>query len=702
MHTEITQDNNYPFRDARLPDDERIDNLLSLMTIDEKVECLGTNPSVPRLGLAATAHSEGLHGLAMGGPGGWGRQNPIPTTTFQQAYGLGETWDIDAIETAARIEGYEARWIAQSKPYLRSQLVVRAPNADLGRDPRWGRTEECFGEDAFFNGTMVQAFVRGLQGDHPTRWLAASLMKHFLANSNEDERESSSSDFDERLFREYYSVPFRMGIEAGSRAFMAAYNAYNGVPCVVHPILKAIAVEEWGQDGIICTDGGAMKLLVNAHKYRETFEESCAAIVKAGVGQFLDDWRAATKKAVEDALLSEADIDAVLRGTFRVMIKLGLLDPEDEAPFASVRGAREPWLSQEHRDAARQIARKGIVLLKNDDALLPLDSARLKSIALVGRSASAVFFDWYSGWPAYAISPLDGIGARLGSDVEVRYTNGFDPADAVALAKESDAVVICVGNHPLGDAGWAKVTLPEYGKEARDRQSIDLADEELIRAVHAVNPKTIVVLISSFPYAIEWTRENVPAILHMTHNSQEEGNALADVLFGDFNPAGRLVQTWVRSLSDLPPRLDYDIRKGRTYMYFAGEPLYPFGFGLSYTTFAYADLRLSADKIEAGGEIEVGLSVTNTGDRDGEEVVQLYAEYLDSDVDRPRRHLVGFRRVGIAAGETADVALTVRADQFAYWNSADHGFELERGKKIALIAGRSSADRALEAVLTTA
>jgi beta-glucosidase len=248
----------FPFQNPHLSAEVRIDNLLSLMTLDEKVTALSTDPSIPRLGVKGTRHVEGLHGLAMGGPSNWGRRNPAPTTIFPQAIGLAETWDREAISRVASVEGYEVRYMFQNKNYARGGLVVRAPNADLGRDIRWGRTEECYGEDAWYNAQMVVSFVKGLQGNDPNYWLTASLLKHFLANSYEGGRDSTSSDFSERLFREYYSYPFYKGItEGGSRAYMAAYNSYNGIPCTVHPMLKNITVNQWGQNGIICTDGGA-------------------------------------------------------------------------------------------------------------------------------------------------------------------------------------------------------------------------------------------------------------------------------------------------------------------------------------------------------------------------------------------------------------------------------------------------------------
>ena len=258
----------YPFQNPALPIEERVNNIISLMTLDEKIACLGTDPSVPRLGIKGSHHVEGIHGLAQGGPANWRPKRIVPTTIFPQGIGMAETWDVDMLRRAGEIEGYEARYIFQSPKYGQGGIVIRSPNADMGRDPRWGRTEECYGEDPFFNGTMVVAFVKGMQGDDPKYWRAAALMKHFLANSNENDRDKTSSNFDERLFREYYSVPFRMGVvEGGARAFMASYNEMNGVPMTINPVLQDVTRREWGQDGIICTDGGAMRNLVATQKY---------------------------------------------------------------------------------------------------------------------------------------------------------------------------------------------------------------------------------------------------------------------------------------------------------------------------------------------------------------------------------------------------------------------------------------------------
>ena len=682
----------YPFQNPALPTEDRITNLLSLMTLDEKVSCLGTNPTIVRLGVKGTGHVEGLHGLAMGLPGGWGRKTPVPTTIFPQSIGMAETWDPDLLQQAGAIEAFDTRYLFQSEKYHKGGLVVRAPNADIGRDPRWGRTEECYGEDAFFNGTMVVAYVKGLQGSDPKYWTTAALMKHFLANSNENSRDSSSSDFDDRLFREYYSVPFRMGIEqGGSRAYMASYNKVNGIPQAVSPMLKNITVDEWGQNGIICTDGGAYKLLVTAHHYFPTPAEAAAGCIKAGINQFLDNYKAGTNEALQKKLITEADIDQVLRGVFRVMIKLGQLDPPEMVPYANIGKGPEPWLSQKNRDFVRLITQKSIVLLKNDGAFLPLDKNKLKSIAVVGPRSAEVLQDWYSGTPPYSVSIAEGIKNKLAADVAVSQTT--NPNLAIAMAKSAEVVVVCLGNNPTGNLGWKKVDGPSEGREAVDRESIslDTAQESLIKNLYKVNPHIVLVMVSNFPYAINWEQANIPAIIHITHCSQEQGNALADALFGDINPGGRLVQTWPDSLTQLPPMMDYNIRDGRTYMYFKGKPLYPFGFGLSYTTFQYSDFKTSSDKLDKNGELTVSVQIKNTGSRAGDEVVQLYVKHLKSKVERPLEELKGFKRITLNPDETQTVDIKLPASALAYWDVAKKGFVVEK-EPVQLMVGSSSAD----------
>ncbi len=693
----------YPFQDPNLPEEVRVTNIVSLMTLDEKVAFLSQRPGVPRLGIKSMGHVEGLHGLAQGGPSNWAPKPPYPTTIFPQAIGMAETWDPDVLRQAGAVEGYEARYLYQSTNYHHGSLVVRAPNADLGRDPRWGRTEECYGEDPFFNGTMAVAFIKGLQGDNPKYWQTASLLKHFFANSNENGREGSSAYFDEALFREYYSVPFRMGFEeGGARCFMAAYNGWNGIPCTIQPVIKDVAIKEWGVDGIICTDGGSLRNLVTRHHYFATTNEAAAACVKAGINQFLDNHRASVFGALSNNLLTEADIDPVIKGTLRVFIRLGVLDPATNNPYAGIGVASgpEPWNTPEHKAVARLVTQKSIVLLKNSGNLLPLDKTRLKSIAVVGPYADQVLLDWYSGTPPYEVTPLQGIRDRAGPGVTVTCATNNANGQAVKLARAADVVIVCVGNHPTGGiTNWAKVALPSYGKEGVDRKSIKLEDEQLIKQVYRANSNTVVVLISSFPYAINWTQKHVPAIVHLTHCSQEEGNALADVLFGDYNPAGRLVETWPKSLYQLPRMMDYNIRDGRTYMYFKPQPLYPFGYGLSYTTFDYSDLKTSSPTLTPDGTVTVSVNVKNTGNRAGEEVVQLYVKHMKSALEHPLQELRGFQRVAFQPGETKTVEIPLPAKSLAYWDETKHAWTVESGS-IEIRVGSSSADERLKTTVT--
>jgi beta-glucosidase len=681
--------------DRDLSDDDRIDAIVRELTRDEKITCLGTIPTLPRLGIRASGHVEGLHGLALGGPGQWGGDHPVPTTTFPQAIGLAETWAPDLVRAVAEVEADEARYYFHHPSHRRGGLVVRAPNADLGRDPRWGRIEECYGEDPFLCGTMATEFVRGLQGDHPRFWRAAALLKHFFANSNEDGRERSSSDFEERLFHEYYAAPFRMAIEAGgARAFMAAYNAHNGVPCAVHPWLRSVAVEEWGQDGILCTDGGGLGLLVSAHQAFPDREQAVAATLRAGITQYLDRYRDAVAGALEQGLVQEADLEPAIRANLRVMLRLGLLHPEREVPFAQIpEGAPEPWREPARQALVRRITRKSAVLLRNRGGLLPLDAASLRSIAVVGPLADRVLLDWYSGTPPYLVSPLAGIQAHVGARVEVVAATNNDVSAAVRAARLADVAVVCVGNHPTGDAGWGAVTRPGDGKEAIDRQSLELFDATLVRKVLDANPRTVVVLLASFPYALAWMDREVPAILKLCHGSQELGHALADLLFGVESPGGRLVQTWPRSLADLPPMMDYSLAD-RTYLYSPAEPLYPFGYGLSYTRFMHHDLRTSHAELAPGSPLEVSVAVTNSGPVSGDEVVQLYVRWLGSRRPRPRQALRGFQRVSVAPGATEIVRLPLAAEELASWDPPARRLTVEAGE-IELVVGASSTDPGL-------
>jgi beta-glucosidase len=555
---------------------------------------------------------------------------------------------------------------------------------------------------------MSVALIRGMQGDDPKYWQAASLMKHFLANSNETTRGGSSSNFDERLLREYYAFPFRAGfLEGGAKSFMAAYNAWNHIPMTVHPILRSIVAKEWGADGIVSSDATAVSLMFTQHKYFQTEEQATAAAIRAGIGQILSPRAVPSelvRKALAAGLLTETDLNEVLRGKFRTVIRLGLLDPSPMVPYAKIgaEGEPEPWTTEKQKAVARAVAHESIVLLKNAGGLLPLDRGSLKSVAVIGPRAGEVLVDLYGGTLPYSISVLDGLKNKLGPDIRLQYAPNNENDAAVKAAKSSDVAIVVVGNHPFcgveanmrdvvnPDTSTKPCADPGEGREGRDRESLELSQESLIRQVFAVNRKTVVVLLSSFPYAINWTQQNVPAILHATHAAQEQGSAIADVLFGDYNPAGRLNQTWPKSVDQLPPMNDYNIRNGHTYMYFKGEPLYPFGYGLSYTTFHYSKLRFSAPRLRSGDEMMVSIDVSNTGSRAGDEVVQLYVKHLASHVQRPIKELKGFNRATLKPKETKTVQIPLKAESLAYWDEHEARWKVEDEPVLIMVGGSSA------------
>jgi beta-glucosidase len=707
----LSAQNKYPFQDPSLDREARITNIISLMTLDEKIAALGTTTAVPRLGIPDAGGSEGLHGLVQRSLGGLGSQKPVPTTQFAQVVGMAQTWDADLIRKAGEVQAVEARWLYNHQDkYHRKPLIVWGPNTDLARDPRWGRIDESYGEDAFFTGTMAAAFATGMQGDDPKYWRVASLLKHFLANSNENGRYGSSSDFDQRLLREYYSLPFRMAfLQGGASSYMASYNAWNGVPMTVNPILKNIVAGEWGVNGIVSTDAGAVHNMVNKHKYFPDMTQAVAACLKNGVNQFLDGYQEGLRGALESKTITEKDIDAALRGKFRVVLRLGLLDPPSQVPYAKSDSTEEPWQTDAHKAVALQVARESLVLLKNEGRLLPLDRGKIKSIAVYGPRANKVLLGLYSGEPPYTVSPLDGLRKKAGPGVKINMGAGF-MTDIATAAKSSDVAIVFVGNDPTCnrasiianfDSDDSHCETPSDGMENSDRRSLTLEEEDLIRDVYAANPRTVVVLLSDFPYAINWTNAHVPAILQMSQNAQEAGTAIADVLFGDYNPAGRLVVTWPQSLDQLPPMLDYNLRHGRTYMYFQGQPLFPFGYGLSYTAFRYANLKTSAPTLARDGETTVSLDVENTGDKAGDEVVQMYVRHEGSKVTRPLKELRGFERISLAPHETKTVRMKLKAESLAYWDEHAGSFVVEE-EPIRIMAGGSSADTRLETTVTIA
>jgi len=697
-----------PFRDTHLAAPARIANILSLMTPEEKIAALSTDSGVPRLGIPSFGGTEGIHGVVRRGDQSHQKER-ITTTQFPQPPGMGASWDPALVKQAGAVQSTEARYITQSAKYAGQAPILMqwGPQADLARDPRWGRSEEVYSEDPFLAGTMVTAFAQGIQGDDPAYWRGAALMKHFLANSNENGRGNSSSDFDDRLFWEYYSVPFRMGFqEGGARGVMASYNAWNGTPMGVHPILNSLVIGQWDAD-VVSSDGGAIANLVKLYKRYPTQKEAAVAALKAGINQYLDTYKDELAAALKDGSITEADLDTALARKFKVTLKLGLVDPPQGNRYAAIKDGPEPWQGAEHKAVSMRMALESIVLMKNDGHALPLSKTGIKSIAVIGPHADSVHWDWYGGLPPYKVTALDGIKAALGPNVKVNYVLDNAGGAAVQAARASDVAVVVVGNDPTCGPNMAHdwtadgtkpCADPGDGREGRDRVTLALAQEELVKQVLAANPRTVMVLVSSFPYTINWSKQHVPAILQMAHSSQDQGAALAQVLFGDYNPGGKLVETWPASEAQLPAMLDYDIRHGRTYMYFKDKPLFPFGHGLSYTSFSYGNLRTDHASLASGGAVDVQVDVRNSGKTGGDSVVQLYASWPDSKVARPKQMLVGFQRVNLKPGETRTVHIALPASRLAYWNGKKSAFEVEAAP-VKLMVGESSSDIKLSRAL---
>jgi len=721
-------DYQYPFQDPCKPIEDRITNLLSVLTVQEKLGLMNEYQlAVDRLGIKPyTTFVEGVHGI------GWSGDPATPSssastnvlyltgTQFPQAYGLAETWDPESLRTVGATTGYEARvWNAAKPPNAQGRgvgLVVRAPLVDLGRDPRWGRSEEGYGEDPFLTAALANGYIAGLHGGDPVYLQAASTLKHWLGNNNETNRNTSSSNIDDRNLREYYGYPFQQAIQIGrAQGMMSAYNKLSGTSSAVSPLLKSLVIGEWGMDGTLCTDAWGPQVLVNDQMAYSSLPAAMAAIIKGGTGLILQDQadaRPAVMSAYSMGLVTTADIDAASRANLRVRFRLGEFDPAARVPYRSIAATETPWTSAASKAKALDVARKSVVLLKNTANTLPLAKTGFTAAAVIGPRADSVLRDWYGGLPPYKITGRQGITTKLGSGPTVIYAadnNGGGATSAsMTAATAGGPTIVFVGNHPTcgaappepNPAPWAKCPTTYEGREAVDRVNIALEPSQvtLAQTVAAANPmKTIVVLVSSFPISVTALESdpNVKAIVHIANSGQELGTAIADVLFGDYNPGGETVSTWYRTETEIPTTvLDYDIRKGTTYWYFTGTPLYPFGHGLSYTTFAYSNMTMSAASVSLGGcgTTQIGIDVRNSGTRAGDEVVQLYVAYpASTSLPRPRKQLRGFKRINLAAGAMQHVTFDLPASALTYWDATGKRFAVTPGTVMVQV-GSSSAD----------
>lgn len=683
--------------------EKRTGDLISRLTLEEKATLLNHNgPDVERLGIRSDKWNQCLHGVC------WDR----PTTMFPVSIAMAATWDPMRINEVATAISDEARGVYNlwhQQPDIKAQhkgLIYRAPVINISRNPYWGRINECFGEDPFLTGRIGVAYVQGLQGNDPKYLKLVSTLKHYAVNNVEKDRQKLSARVSERMLYEYWLPHFRDCIVEGhAQSVMASYNAINGVPSNINPLLLTdILKRQWGFEGFVVSDLGGVNSMVNGHMQgKMSYEEAVAQSLKAGCDFSDNEYMKYIPAAVRQGLLPEARLNDALYRVLHDRIRLGEFDPPDLVPFSRI----SPSVigSAEHRKLALETARESMVLLKNERNFLPLDKNKLKRIAVIGPHAAMFTPGGYSGKADQPVNPLQGLKNRAASGTEILYAKGCDilpdprnqtnvTAAAKARIEETDSIKAAAETARKADVAILFVgTTERIESEGRDRTSLSLPgrQEELIEAVYAANPKTALVLLNAGPLTLPWAKSHLRAIVEAWWNGEEGGNAIADVIFGNYNPGGRLPLTVYASESQVPSQDEYDITKGFTYMYLRGEPLFAFGHGLSYTTFRYGGLGLSSRSIAPDGQITADIKVANTGKREGDEVVQLYIHEVNPVVKRPVKELRGFRRIHLKPGETQKVTITVPAEKLAFYDENRHGFRVNPGT-FQIMIGASSED----------
>jgi len=635
-----------PFLNPDLSPQKRAADLVSRMTLEEKVlQMQNAAPAIPRLGIPAYEWwNEALHGVARAGR----------ATVFPQAIGLAATWDTglmkriaDVISTEARAKYNEAIRNNQHGRY--QGLTFWSPNINIFRDPRWGRGQETYGEDPYLTGRMAVAFIQGMQGTDPHYYKVIATAKHYAVHSGpEPSRHSFDVAPSARDLNETYLPAFRAAmVEAKAYSIMCAYNRVDGVPaCANTDLLVKRLRGEWGFQGYVVSDCGAIADIFRGHKYKATAAEASAASVKAGTDLTCGNEYRSLVDAVKNGLITEAEIDQSLERLFVARFKLGMFDPPERVPWSKIPFSEVD--SPEHRQLALEAARKSIVLLKNETGVLPLRAA-VKKIAVIGPSAddAEALLGNYNGLSSKHVAPIEGIRRQFEKSAEVRsalgaaYTEGTKAqlAEAVQLAKDSDVTIAFVGLNPKLEGEEMRVKIPGFVGGDRTDLNLPAPQERLLGALLDTGKPVIVVLTSGSAVAINSAKERAAAVLATWYNGEEAGTAIAETLAGVNNPSGRLPVTFYKGVDQLPPFEDYSMN-GRTYRYFEGEPLWPFGYGLSYSKFEYTAPRVRGKS--------VAVRVKNASSREGDAVVQLYLR-------SPEPQLVGFQRVHLKAGESREV-----------------------------------------------
>ena len=654
------------YKDPSQTVEQRAQDLVKRMTLEEKVsQMMNNSAAIDRLGVPAYDWwNEGLHGVA---------RTDMHVTVFPQAIGLAATFDKKAMFQMADITSTEARIVhheyeSEGKRGIYQGLTFWTPNINIFRDPRWGRGQETYGEDPYLTGQMGTALVKGFQGNDPKYLKITACAKHFAVHSGP---ESSRHSFDVKVspydLADTYLPAFRdLVVDAKVAAVMCAYNAYAGQPCCGNDILMTdVLYNKWKFHGYVTSDCGAIDDFYRGHKTSADAASASSDAVLHGTDIECGSSYRSLIEAVKKGYLAEQKIDESVIHLLEIRFRLGMFDPP-----AMVKYSRIPVSeldSKAHKEHALQMARESIVLLKNEHHTLPLQKT-IKKIAVLGPNAdnAVSLLGNYNGTPSSIVTILQGIRNKVAKTTEVYYEKGTDyvnntaksdPAEVAGRVKDADVIIYVGGISPSLEGEEMPVQVE--GFSGGDRTSIDLphVQTELLKALYATGKPVIFIMMTGSALSVQWESAHLPAIINAWYGGQSAGTAVADVLFGDYNPAGRLPVTFYKSIDQLPAFTDYNMT-GRTYRYFTGEPLYPFGYGLSYSSFQYSNLKVTSPSV-TGKDLMVSVDVQNTGNRNGDEVVELYVKHPDTGVRVPIHSLEGFDRIHLKASEKQTVHFTL-------------------------------------------
>jgi beta-glucosidase len=689
------------YLDTSLPFSERVKDLVGRLTLDEKVGLM-SHPAqgVPRLDIPAYNYwSEALHGVARSGR----------ATVFPQAIGMAATWDRELIlevGTAISDEGRAKYHEALRRNGYTDQyqgLTFWSPNVNIFRDPRWGRGQETWGEDPFFTGEMASAYVKGMQGDHPKYLKTAACAKHYAVHSGpEKDRHTFNAMVTKReLFDTYLPAFKKLVMQAKVESVMGAYNrTLDEVCCASQLLLVDILRGEWGFQGHVVSDCWALSDFHLHHKVTQDAAESAALALQHGCDLGCDHVFNEIPEAIQRGLISEADVDRSLERTLGTRFKLGMFDPPQDVPFTSI--STDVVACPKHRALAYRAAAESVVLLKNKNNILPIKPTTRKLFVTGPTAASLeVLLGNYYGFNEQMTTLLEGLTGRVPEGMGMEYTSGAmlkHPREikdiwAPSMAQMSELTIACVGLSSFLEGEEGESLLSPLNGD-RDSLRLPASQVDYIKELAVHGAKIVLVVTGGSPIALGEIEDMVEAIIFVWYPGMEGGKAVADVLFGDVSPAGRLPLTFPKSLDQLPPFDDYSM-VGRTYRYMTAEPLYPFGFGLSYSRFEYADLTLDKSKIAVGDGLTVSVTVRNCGDRTAPEVVQFYLSDLAASALVPFQHLIGFERVTLESGESRTLKFTLTPEMMSFFDD-DGKLTLEPGEFRLEVGGCSPGKRGQE------